>query len=79
MSDLVERLRRDATASQFLRFGDLYQLLCDERREAASRIEADEALMRQALEAMRVNATWPFPKKREEAITALRTRLEKTP
>lgn len=50
--------------------------VCAELRRQHSRIEADEALIRQALEAMQVNATWPFPKKREEAITALRTRLE---
>lgn len=39
MADLVERLRTELTAGQFLKVGDLIQQLVDERREAADEIE----------------------------------------
>lgn len=38
-------------------------------------VEADKQLMALALDALKSNATWPFPKKREEAIALLGQRL----
>lgn len=38
--------------------------------------EADMELMRMALDALKLNASWPFPRQREDAIAALRARVE---
>lgn len=43
MGDLIQRLRVEPTASQFLRTGDLVESLVAERKEAADRIAALEA------------------------------------
>ena len=43
MDDLIQRLRAEPTASQFLRIGDLVESLVAERKEAADRIAALEA------------------------------------
>lgn len=39
MTDLVERLRVVPSAGQFLRLGDLVNLLVEERQEAAAELE----------------------------------------
>lgn len=43
MDDLIQRLRAEPTASQFMRIGDLVESLVVERKEAADRIAALEA------------------------------------
>lgn len=43
MDDLIQRLRAEPTASQFMRIGDLVESLVAERKEAADRIAALEA------------------------------------
>lgn len=40
MDDLIQRLRAEPTASQFMRIGDLVESLVAERKEAADRIAA---------------------------------------
>ena len=52
MSDLVKRLRTQLVMSMFATKDDLYGALHDDREQAADRIKAMEAALRQAREAL---------------------------